>query len=155
MATDGHASAELLEVSTPAARPHGYLANKHSLSPAPIPSDWILEGKPLARCRRLAASTDGLGSTWMWDCTAGRFDWYYNEDETVYVVEGSITVVDRAGRVSHLKAGDAFLFPKGTHFEWTVSTYVRKIAFVHQPVSRKLRLLMRVSSAFKGLLRGR
>jgi len=151
----GRASAKLLELSTPAARPQGYLANKHGLSPAPIPDDWILEGKPLARCRRLAGSTDGLGSTLMWDCTAGRFNWYYKADETVYVVEGSMTVVDDAGQLSHLKAGDAFLFPKDTRFEWTVHTYVRKVAFVHQPVSRKLRVLMRMSGAVMGLLRGR
>ena len=155
VATVGRASAKLLELSTPAARPQGYLANKHSLSPAPIPDDWILEGKPLARCRRLAGSTDGLGSTLMWDCTAGRFNWYYKADETVYVVEGSMTVVDDAGQLSHLKAGDAFLFPKDTRFEWTVHTYVRKVAFVHQPVSRKLRVLMRMSGAVMGLLRGR
>ena len=91
----------------------------------------------------------------MWDCTAGRFNWYYKADETVYVVEGSMTVVDDAGQLSHLKAGDAFLFPKDTRFEWTVHTYVRKVAFVHQPVSRKLRVLMRMSGAVMGLLRGR
>ena len=151
MGAFGHASAEPLEVSMP----QGYRPNKHSLSPAPIPGDWILEGKPLARCRRLAASSDGLGSTWMWDCTAGRFDWYYNEDETIYVVEGSITVVDSAGQLTRLKAGDTFLFPKGTRFEWTVHNYVRKVAFVHQPVSRKVRLLMRMSGLVRGLLRGK
>jgi uncharacterized cupin superfamily protein len=63
--------------------------------------------------RPLAGSTDGLGSTYMWDCTAGRFCWYYGVDETVYLVEGSITVVDSAGQLSHLRAGDTFLFPKG------------------------------------------
>lgn len=155
MGTVGHASAEVLELPTSAARQQDYRANRHSLSPAPIPGDWILAGKPLARCRRLAGSTDGLGATLMWDCTAGRFHWYYSADETVYLVEGSITVVDSAGQLTHLKAGDTFLFPKGTRFEWTVHNYVRKVAFVHQPVSRKVRLLMRMSGLVRGLLRGK
>ena len=103
---------ELLEGSTPAAGPPGYLSNKHGLSSAPIQSDWIIEGKPRARNRRLAGSTDGLGSTYMWDCTAGRFNWYYDIDETVYLVEGSITLVDSAGQHSQLWAGDTFFFPK-------------------------------------------
>jgi uncharacterized cupin superfamily protein len=104
--------------------------------------------------RPLAGSTDGLGSTYMWDCTAGRFNWYYNVDETVYLVEGSITVVDSAGQLSHLRAGDIFLFPKGTRFEWTVHTYVRKVAFIHEPVSGKLRLFVRMYRDVMGLLRG-
>ena len=155
MATLGPVSAngELLEGSTPAAPP-GYLANKHSLNPAPIQSDWIIEGKPLARNRLLAGSTDGLGSTFMWDCTAGRFNWHYDVDETVYLAEGSITVVDSAGQLSHLRAGDTFFFPQGTRFEWTVHTYVRKIAFIHVPVSGKLALFARMSRAVKRLLRG-
>jgi len=145
---------ELLQGSAPAAKPQGYMANKHRLGPAPIPADWILEGTPLARNRRLAGSTDGLGSTYMWDCTAGRFNWCYNVDETVYVVEGSVTVVDSRRQLNHLRAGDTFLFPKGTCFEWTVHTYVRKVAFIHEPVSRTLRLFMRMSGAVRGLLRG-
>ena len=156
MTTLAHVSGtgELLEGSTPAAGPPGYLSNKHGLSSAPIQSDWIIEGKPLARNRRLAGSTDGLGATLMWDCTAGRFHWYYTADETVYLVEGSITVVDSAGQVSQLWAGDTFFFPQGTRFEWTVHTYVRKIAFIHVPVSGKLALFARVGRAVMRRLRG-
>jgi len=145
----------LFEPSTPAALTPSYLANKHGLAPAPIPREWILEGEPLARNRQVAGSTDGLGSTFMWDCTAGRFNWFYGVDETVHLLEGSITVIDTNGQVTHLSSGDTFFFPKGTRFEWTVPTYVRKIAFIHVPVSRKLRLVMRIRRAVTGLLRGK
>lgn len=143
------------EPSTSAAWTPSYLANKHNLAPAPIARDWILEGEPLARNRQVAGSTDGLGSTWMWDCTAGRFNWFYGVDETIYLLEGSVTVVDATGQAHHLRAGDTFFFPKGTRFEWTVATYVRKIAFIHVPISGKLHFVMRVSRALKGLLRGK
>jgi len=143
------------EPSTRAAWTPSYSANKHSLTPAPIPREWILEGEPLARNRRIAGSTDGLGSTYMWDCTAGRFNWFYGVDETIYLLEGSITVVDCTGQVNHVRAGDTFFFPKGTRFEWTVPTYVRKISFIHVPISRKLRFAMRMSGAVMGLLRGK
>jgi uncharacterized cupin superfamily protein len=65
------------------------------------------------------------------DGTAGRSNWFYGVDETVYLLAGSITVVEATGQVNHLKSGDTFFFPKGTRFEWTVPTYVRKIAFIH------------------------
>jgi len=149
------ADRDLLGSSTPASLAPVYLANKHRLTPAPIPPQWILEGEPQARNRHIAGSTDGLGSTLMWDCTAGRFNWFYDVDETVYLLEGSITVVDSAGQVNHLRAGDTFFFPQGTRFEWTVPTYVRKIAFIHVPMSRKLRVVTRLGRAVKGLLRGR
>jgi uncharacterized protein len=153
---------DLFEPSRAAAWTPASLANKHNLAPAPIPREWILEGEPVARNRQVAGSTDGLGSTYMWDCTAGRFNWFYGVDETVYVLEGSVTVVDTTGQVNHLKSGDTFFFPKGTRFEWTVPTYVRKIAFIHVPISgklaflmRTLRFLMRKSRTLTGLLRGK
>ena len=69
----------------------------HGLAPAPIPRAWILEGDPVAREKRLALSTDRLASAFMWDCTAGRFNWFYHEDEVVHVLEGSAIIKDAAG----------------------------------------------------------
>lgn len=115
--------------------------NPHGLNPDPIPPDWILEGHPIARSKRLVGSSDDMASTHMWDCTAGRFNWYYGSDEVIYVLEGSIVVEDGAGVRRRLEPGDTFLFPAGTRFQWTVPRYIRKIAFLHAPLSRKMRLL--------------
>ena len=107
------ADRDLLE-PTPAAWTPGPLANRHSLIPAPIPREWILEGEPVARNRHIAGSTDGLGFTCMWDCTAGRFNWFYGVDETVYLLEGSITVVDSTGANNSSQGGRNFLL-RGRH----------------------------------------
>lgn len=116
----------------------------HGLDPDPIPADWVLEGQPVARSKRLVGSSDDMASTHMWDCTAGRFNWFYTVDEVIYVVEGSVIVEDAAGERRHLQPGDTFLFPAGTRFGWTVPRYIRKIAFLHSPLSRKLRFAKRV-----------
>ena len=79
----------------------------------------------------------------------------YGVDETVFLLEGSITVIDSTGRVTHLRAGDTFFFATGTRFEWTVPVYVRKIAFIHVPISRKLRFVARIGRTVTGLLRGK
>ena len=50
---------------------------KIALEPSPINRDWILEGDPRARAILLSRSADGTASTFIWDCTAGRFNWYY------------------------------------------------------------------------------
>lgn len=113
----------------------------HGLVPSPIPKAWVLEGNPTARSKRLAVSTDQLAAAWMWDCTAGRFNWFYDDDETVHVLEGFVLVEDAAGVQQKLQAGDTFLFPAGSWYQWTVRDYVRRIAFTHPPLSRELRII--------------
>lgn len=117
------------------------LENPHGLQPDPIPPQWILEGNPTARRKLLVGSSDDMASTHMWDCTAGRFHWYYGSDEVIHVLEGSVLIEDDAGVRRQLAAGDTFLFPAGSRFHWTVPRYIRKIAFLHAPLSRKVRLL--------------
>lgn len=115
--------------------------NPYGLQPDPIPPDWILEGNPTARRKLLVGSSDNLASTHMWDCSAGRFNWHYGSDEVIYVLEGSIVIEDSAGVRRRLEAGDTFLFPAGSRFHWTVPRYIRKIAFLHAPLSRKMRVV--------------
>lgn len=116
----------------------------HGLCPAPIPRAWIREGNPVARNKRLAGSSDHLASAYMWDCTAGRFDWLYDTDEVMHVLEGSAIIEDAAGARRRLQAGDTFLFPAGSRYHWTVADYIRKVAFLHSPLSREMRIIRSV-----------
>lgn len=113
----------------------------HDLIPAPIPQAWILEGSPVARQKHLAGSSDQLATTLMWDCTAGRFNWSYDADEVIHVLEGSVLIEDAAGVRRRLQAGDTFLFPAGSRYHWTVPDYIRKVAFLHSPLSREMRII--------------
>ena len=65
-----------------------------SLGSSPINADWILEGNPIARNRVISRSSDSLACTIIWDCTAGKFNWVYDIDETVHILEGSVIVSD-------------------------------------------------------------
>src|ERR1700688_359809 len=109
-----------------------------SLNPAPIYRDWILEGDPVARNTVLSSSADGTSSTLIWDCTAGRFNWFYDIDETIYVIEGSVVIKDPSGTSCRLSAGDTIFFPAGARAEWHVENYIRKIAFCRPPLPRPL-----------------
>jgi uncharacterized cupin superfamily protein len=127
-----------------------YRTNRHQLNSAPIVPAWILEGSPAARGKILSGSTDGKASTYMWDCTAGRFNWSYGCDETICVLEGFAILTDSTGVRHFARPGDTFFFPAGSRFEWSVPSYVRKIAFLHVPMSRKMQFLQRI---FKVLTR--
>ena len=124
------------------------------LGPAPIRSDWILEGSPVTRNKLLSGSTDGTSNTYIWDCTTGRFNWFYDIDETVYVLEGSVKVRDHHGITRTLVPGDTAYFPAGSSAEWTVDTYIRKMAFIQVPMPRPLRLAKRVLRSLKRMVRG-
>jgi uncharacterized protein len=100
----------------------------------PVRAEWILEGEPRARIALLSSSPDGTASTYYWDCTAGRFNWFYAFDETFHILEGGVTLKGPAGVSRRVVAGDTVFFPMGSSAEWTVDKYIRKLAFCRVPL---------------------
>jgi uncharacterized cupin superfamily protein len=100
----------------------------------PIVPSWILDGKPEARQELLSSSADGTASTYFWECTAGRFNWFYSFDETLHILEGAVTLKFPTGASQRVVAGDTVFFPAGSTAEWTVHNYVRKLAFCRTPL---------------------
>ncbi len=123
------------------------VADHAALNEAPINGDWILEGKPVARNALLSRSEDGTAFTLIWDCTAGLFNWFYDIDETVYILEGSVVVEDEAGAARKLAAGDTAFFPAGSRAKWRVDSYVRKVAFCRNPLPRGYLLAKNMAKA--------
>jgi uncharacterized cupin superfamily protein len=121
------------------------------LNHSAINPEWILEGSPVSRNKLLSTSADGTASTLFWDCTAGRFNWFYDVDETACVLEGSVTIKDQEGFVRRVVAGDWIYFPKGSRAEWTVDNYVRKMAFCRSPLAKPFQLVRRVYRVLKKL----
>lgn len=109
-----------------------------ALNPSPIYPEWVIEGNPIARNKVLSSSADGTASTLIWDCTAGRFNWFYDVDETIYVIEGGVVIKDAGGAARRLSAGDTIFFPAGARAEWHVEDYIRKIAFCRAPLPRPI-----------------
>ena len=105
-----------------------------NLQPAPIQPSWVLRGNPIARVQLLSSSADGTASTYYWDCTAGRFNWFYSFDETLHILEGSVTLKFPTGGSRLVVAGDVVFFPAGAQAEWNVEQYIRKLAFCRTPL---------------------
>jgi uncharacterized cupin superfamily protein len=118
------------------------------MAPCPVNPAWVIEGAPVARNFVLSRSTDGSACTLLWDCTKGVFNWHYDIDETVYVLEGSVEVRDDNGIVHRLGPGDHALFRAGSHAVWTVDNYVRKVAFCRSPVPAPLMFAARILRKF-------
>lgn len=123
--------------------------------PCPIQADWVLDGTPTARIQFISESADRTASTWFWDCTAGRFNWFYSFDETLHILEGGFTLKDLlSGEVRNVVAGDVIYFPKGAQAEWTVQQYVRKLAFCRTALPPYLVTARDTVRKVKALLRG-
>jgi uncharacterized protein len=104
------------------------------MKPAPIEPAWITAGDPQARIAEHSQSADNAALTAIWDCTAGTFNWNFNWDETVMILEGEVHVTDENGGERTLKAGDIAYFAGKTWATWHVDRYVRKIAFLRRPM---------------------
>lgn len=122
----------------------------------PLNPALILAGAPRTRLAMLSdGSTDASAFTVMWDCTAGRFNWFYSIDETFYILEGAVTVTLPSGEVHHLVAGSSYFFGRGTTAQWQVDSYVRKIAFCHEPLSNKVFVVKRAFRALRRIVQPR
>ena len=102
--------------------------NATDLEPAPIVPSWILSGKPEARNKVMAKSKDGTTYIMVWECTPGRFNWHYSEDETVVLVSGEVFIANGNGTERRLDAGDMAFFPAGSSATWRITDRVRKVA---------------------------
>jgi uncharacterized cupin superfamily protein len=111
-----------------------------ALLPAPIRPDWILEGHPEAKSRTIGQTHDGTTHLIVWSVTAGRFNWFYDFDETVTILDGDVYLTDganaRPGNPAerHLGPGDVVFFHNGSTATWRVPDHVRKIATVRYPL---------------------
>ena len=99
------------------------------LSSAPIEPSWIIEGHPMARNALLSRSEDGTASTIVWECTEGKFHWYYDIDETIHILEGSIVLESDTMKPTRYGPGDVILFRNGASAKWHVEGHAKKLAF--------------------------
>jgi uncharacterized cupin superfamily protein len=103
--------------------------DRADLPVVPIPPDWVIEGNPRAGVKLLTQAGDGGLDAVVWECTAGKFHWYFAGDEFVHILEGEVAISDEHGQGTRvLKAGDVAFFPSGLRSIWQVDTYVKKLA---------------------------
>jgi uncharacterized cupin superfamily protein len=123
-----------------------------NLMPRPIEPSWIVEGNPVAQCSILSKSADGLASTMVWQCSEGKFNWYYDFDETILILEGSIVVESDTMSSTRYGPGDVIFFRDGAHAKWHVEGHVKKLAFCRKTQPVLLGFALRVFSKIKRIL---
>ena len=71
---------------------------------------------------------DELGVTsWsIWTKEVSEFPWTYDNAETCYFLEGSVTVTPGGGVPVKMGQGDLVIFPSGMSCTWQVNSFVKK-----------------------------
>ena len=62
----------------------------------------------------------------IWTKEVSRFDWYYDETEQCYILEGRVVVETPDGEKVEIKAGDLVTFPRGLSCIWDIKEPIRK-----------------------------
>lgn len=124
------------------------------LSPRPIERSWIIEGRPEASACTLSQSADRMATTIVWRCTEGKFNWYYDLDETIVILEGSIVLENETMRPTRYGPGDVIFFKDGAHTKWHVEGHVKKLAFCRKTQPVWLGFALRVIGKIKRMSAG-
>jgi len=116
----------------------------------PVLSRWVISGLPVTRTWKVVRSHDLTSDIVVWECTAGRFECHYSQDEVVMVVAGEVFITHQNGEERRLGPGDLGFFPAGTSCVWRVPVSVRKIAVLRETMWRPVGLGLKI---WKRLLR--
>jgi uncharacterized cupin superfamily protein len=123
-----------------------------NLTPRPIEPSWIIEGNPVAQGCVLSKSADGMASTIVWECSEGKFNWFYDFDETILILEGAIVLENDTMAPTRYVPGDVIFFKHGAHARWHVEGRVRKLAFCRTTQPALLGLALRAMKKIKRTL---
>jgi uncharacterized cupin superfamily protein len=125
-------------------KPRVFESKAVHLKSAPIRPEWIISGEPLARNHVLFVSEDRSSVTLFWECTAGVFRWVYDEEETIYIIDGGMTLAYPNGEVKTVGKGDVVYFAAGDTAVWTVDSHVQKVAVFRRPMPKSFGQLLAV-----------
>jgi len=68
----------------------------------------------------------GVRSWPVWTKEASTFDWFYDDKESCYLLEGEVTVTTADGETVRFGQGDFVVFPEGLDCTWEITKPVRK-----------------------------
>lgn len=71
------------------------------------------------------AKRKGIDAWPVWEKEISRFDWFYEQAEECYILEGE-TFIQTGNETFHIKAGDFIRFPQGLACIWDIQSPIRK-----------------------------
>jgi uncharacterized cupin superfamily protein len=92
-----------------------------------LPPHEILEGTPNAGGLFTARTPDDEVTAGFWSCDVGRYEFFFDYDEFVYIIRGAMTVTVKDTGATHLLSeGDSAHFPPGVTTIWEITRPLTK-----------------------------
>jgi uncharacterized protein len=108
-------------------------ASTVSLQTYTVNPQWVKAGQPRFQTAEIVRSPDGRSVTGVWTCDGTTtFEWHFNLDEAVYVLEGRVEV-RYLGSQFVLEPGQSAIFKAGTTAVWHVPTHLKKVFVLQHP----------------------
>lgn len=133
-------------------QPFVFDGSQIAYKPAPIRPEWIRDGNPVAENQVVATSGDRSVMSIFWRCSAGSFEWIYDDEETIYILGGGMRLTFPNGEVRNVSKGDVVYFPAGTSAHWEIASHVEKVAVFRRPTPKLFDLPIRVVNKLTSLL---
>ena len=107
------------------------------LAPSNPPlTDLLIGETPSCRSHNTFRSDDGEFTCGVWDSTAyHRRPMHYRHIELMYLLEGSVTFVDAAGREQMFAKNDIFIVEQGAECSWESRQHVAKVFALYRPAA--------------------
>lgn len=67
----------------------------------------------------------GVKSWPVWEKEISRFDWYYDETEECYIIEGEV-FIKYENQMVNIRKGDFVIFEKGLTCHWDIKKPIQK-----------------------------
>ena len=98
------------------------------------PAELLLTPPPVCRNHTDYRSADGEFVCGTWDSTPyHRRAMFYRHFELMYLLEGSVTLIDEADRASTFSKGDIFLVEQTARCTWESREHVAKVYVIYRP----------------------
>lgn len=98
------------------------------------PAELLLTPAPVCRNYTDYRSADGEFVCGTWDSTPyHRRAMFYRHFELMYLLEGSVTLIDEAGRAGTFSKGDIFLVEQTARCTWESREHVAKVYVIYRP----------------------
>lgn len=100
--------------------------------PLEQPTAQALTGDITTRSHAFYVNEDESIKSGTWECEEGESRWEFTtRGEVIYVLSGSMTVVEDGGEPVTLTAGSSAVFPVGWCGNWTVHETLRKVFVIY------------------------
>lgn len=94
-----------------------------------MPTQQIIKEEMMIKVEKISEERKkelNINSWPIWTKEVSNFDWYYDDTEVCYILEGRVIVTTPDGEEVEIKSGDFVTFEKGLSCHWNVIEPIKK-----------------------------